>query len=323
MKAIVSDRYGGPEVMRLSEVPKPVPGAGEVLIKVHAISVNPADWHCMRATPSFARLQLGLLRPKNTILGNDVAGVVEAVGSGVTRVKPGDAVFADLYPGGFGGFAEYAKAPESAVALKPANLSFAETAGLPMAGLTALQGLRKYGDIRPGQTVLVNGASGGVGHMAVQIAKAFGAEVTGVTSTPNLDFVRALGADHVIDYRTTNFTRSGQTFDLVLDTIGNKSVADLRRALAPNGKAAVVGFSKMGTMAGVALRGGKNVAWSRSKAPPPTWICSLQWPKPARSGRGSTGPSPSRRSRRRWRISRRCGQGARWSSPCDGRAAPL
>ncbi len=262
MKAMVSERYGGPEVLELREVATPAPGEGEVLIKVAATCVNPADWHTMRASPALARLAMGLVRPKITILGTDAAGTVEAVGPGVTRFKPGDEVYADLYFGtskGLGGFAEYAVAQEAKTARKPKNLSFAEAAAMPMAGITALQGLLLFGPIRPGATVLVNGASGGIGHLAVQIAKAMGAEVTGVTSTKNVDFVRSLGADHVIDYTKEDFTRSGKSWDLVADTIGNKSVADLRRALAPDGKASVIGFSTLGKLIGTGLFGGKNV----------------------------------------------------------------
>lgn len=262
MKAIVSRKYGGPEVMRLEEVAKPTPGDGEVLIKVAATCVNPADWHSLRASPAFARLAMGLMRPKITILGTDAAGTVEAVGPGVARFKPGDEVYADLYFGasaGLGGFAEYAIAKEEKTAPKPKNLSFAEAAAVPMAGITALQGVLLHGPIRPGETVLVNGASGGVGHMAVQIAKAMGAEVTGVTSGKNAEFVRGIGADHVIDYKQEDFTRSGGKWDLVVDTIGNKSPADLRRALAPDGKAAVVGFTSLGNLLGAGLFGGKNV----------------------------------------------------------------
>jgi len=262
MKAMVSDRYGGPEALEMREVPKPSPGDGEVLIKVTATCVNPADWHTMRADPFFVRLVFGLTRPKATILGCDIAGTVESVGAGVTKFKPGDAVFADIYFGnteGLGGFAEFAVAKEAKTALKPDAWSFEEAAAVPMAGLTALDALRLHGPLQPGATVLVNGASGGVGHAAVQLAKAMGAEVTGVTSTKNIDFVRGLGADHVIDYTKEDFTRSGKSFDLVIDCVGNNKAADLRRALAPNGKAAVVGFAGIGQLMNVSMRGGDNV----------------------------------------------------------------
>jgi NADPH:quinone reductase-like Zn-dependent oxidoreductase len=259
MKAFVSERYGPPEVLRLVEVETPVPAAGHVLVNVLGLSVNPADWHSMRAKPAFSRATLGWLRPKHKILGGDVAGRVESVGTGVIDYRPGDEVYANLLDHGYGGFAEYASAPVGVVSRKPANLSFEEAAAVPMAAVTGLQGLRHHGGIRLGERVLINGASGGVGTFAVQIAKSYGAEVTGVTSTPNVDLVRSLGADSVVDYRTTDFTRTGR-YDLVLDTIGNRSVADLRRALAEGGKAAVTGFTSMGKLLGVSLRGGKDVA---------------------------------------------------------------
>lgn len=262
MKAIVSDRYGGPELMHMEDVPKPEPGEGEILVKVAATCVNPADWHTMRADPFFVRFVFGLTRPKATILGCDAAGTVEAVGPGVTRFKPGDEVVADVYfgtPEGLGAFAEYVVAKEAKTAMKPKAWSFAEAAAMPMAGLTALEALRLHGPLKPGAKVLVNGASGGVGHAVVQIAQAMDAEVTGVTSAKNADFVRSLGADHVIDYRQEDFTKSGKTYDLVIDCVGNKSPGDLRRAIGENGKAAVVGFTGLGQLLGISLRGGKNV----------------------------------------------------------------
>jgi len=260
MKAFMWERYGPPEALRMAEVEKPTPASGEALVKVLGVSVNPADWHSMRGKPIFSRLTLGLLRPKHRTLGVDVAGRVEALGDGVTRFKPGDDVYANLLDHGYGGFAEYVSVPVDVMSSKPPSLSFEEAAAVPMAAVTALQGLRHYGEIRAGQTVLVNGGSGGVGSFAVQIAKAYGAEVTGVTSTRNVDLVRSLGADHVVDYTTTDFTRTGGPYDLVLDTIGNRSVADLRRALAEGGKAAVTGFTSMGKLMGVSLRGGKDIA---------------------------------------------------------------
>ena len=260
MKAFLWERYGPPEALRLAEVEKPGSGADEVLVRVLGVSVNPADWHSMRGKPLFSRLTLGLLRPKHRILGVDVAGQVETVGSDVTRFKPGDEVCGNLLDHGYGAFAEYVSVPAGVIALKPANLSFEEAAAVPMAAPTALQGLHHHGDIRAGQTVLVNGASGGVGHFAVQIAKSYGAEVTGVTSTRNIDLVRSLGADHVVDYTTTDFVRAGQRYDLILDTIGNRSVSDLRRALAEGGKAAVTGFTSVRNLMGVSLRGGKDIA---------------------------------------------------------------
>jgi NADPH:quinone reductase-like Zn-dependent oxidoreductase len=201
-----------------------------------------------------------LLRPKHKILGGDVAGEVESVGSGVTRFKPGDEVYANLLDHGYGAFAEYVSVPVDVMSLKPANLSFEEAAAVPMAAVTALQGLRHLGEIQPGQQLLINGASGGVGSFAVQIAKSYGSEVTGVTSTRNIDFVRSLGAEHVIDYTTTDFVGSGRRYDLILDTIGNRSVPDLRRALTEGGKAAVTGFTTVAKLISVSLRGGKEIA---------------------------------------------------------------
>jgi NADPH:quinone reductase-like Zn-dependent oxidoreductase len=260
MKAFLWERYGPPEVLRMAEVEKPAPGSDEALVKVLGVSVNPADWHSMRGKPVFSRLTLGLLRPKHKILGVDVAGQVEAVGGGVTRFKQGDEVYANLLDHGYGAFAEYVSVPVDVMSLKPPSLSFEESAAVPMAAVTALQGLSHHGEIRVGQTVLVNGASGGVGTFAVQIAKSYGAEVTGVTSTRNIDLVRSLGADHIVDYTTSDFTRSGSRYGLLLDTIGNRSVADLRRALADGGNAAVTGFTSMSRLLGVSLRGGKDVA---------------------------------------------------------------
>jgi NADPH:quinone reductase-like Zn-dependent oxidoreductase len=260
MKAFIYEKYGSPETLRMAEVDKPAPDADEVLVRVLAISVNPADWHSMRGKPLFSRATLGWPRPKHRILGVDIAGQVEAVGSGVTRFKPGDEVYANLLHHGYGGFAEYVSAPADVVSLKPANLSFEEAAAVPMAAVTALQGLRHHGEIQLGQKVLINGASGGIGTFAVQIAKSSGAEVTGVTSTRNIDLVRSLGADHVVDYTTTDVARSGRRYDLILDTVGNLAVPDLRRALARGGKAAAVGFTSVPKLIGVSLRGGKDIA---------------------------------------------------------------
>jgi NADPH:quinone reductase-like Zn-dependent oxidoreductase len=259
MKAFIREKYGSPEMLRMAEVEKPAPDADEALVKVLAVSVNPADWRSMRAKPFFSRATLGLLRPKHRILGGDIAGRVEAVGSGVTQFKPGDEVYANLLDHGSGGFAEYVSVPVDVMSLKPANLSYEEAAAVPMAGVTALQGLRYHGEIQPGQQVLINGASGGIGTFAVQIAKSYGSAVTGVTSTRNLDLVGSLGADHVVDYTTSDFVRSGR-YDLILDTIGNRSVRELRGALAEGGKAAVVGFTSVAKLMGVSLRGGKYVA---------------------------------------------------------------
>ncbi len=260
MKAFVGEKYGPPEALRLTDVEKPTPADDQALVKVLAVSVNPADWHCMRGKPLFSRATLGFPRPKHPILGGDVAGRVETVGGGVTRFKHGDEVYANLLDHGNGGFAEYVSVPVDVMSLKPANLSFEEAAAVPMAAVTALQGLRHHGEIRPGQTVLINGASGGIGTFAVQIATSYGAEVTGVTSTRNIDLVRSLGAGNVVDYTTTDFTRTGPRYDRILDTIGNRSVSDLRRALAEGGKAAVVGFTSVAILMGVSLRGGKDIA---------------------------------------------------------------
>jgi NADPH:quinone reductase-like Zn-dependent oxidoreductase len=260
MKAFVAEKYGPPEVLRMAEVEKPGPVADEALVQVLAVSVNPADWRLMRAKPFFARATTGLLRPKHRLPGGDVAGRVEAVGSGVTKFKPGDEVFANLLDHGLGGFAEYVSVPVEVMSLKPTNLSFEEAAAVPMAAVTALQGLRHHGEIQAGQRVLINGASGGIGTFAVQIAKSYNSEVTGVTSTGNIDLVGSLGADHVIDYTTTDLFGSGRRYDLILDTIGNLSVRDLRRGLAEGGKAAVIGFTSVAKLLSVSLRGGKDIA---------------------------------------------------------------
>jgi NADPH:quinone reductase-like Zn-dependent oxidoreductase len=260
MKAFIYERYGPPENLRIAEVDKPAPDGGEVLIRVLAASVNAADWHVLRGRPLFSRATLGLLRPKHQILGVDIAGQVEAVGGDVTGFKTGDEVYANLLDHGYGGFAEYVAVPVGVLSSKPANLSFEEAAAVPMAAVTALQGLRRHGAIQPAQQVLINGATGGVGSFALQLAKAAGAEVTAVTSTGNLELVRSLGADHVVDYTTTDFARGGRRYDLILDTVGNRSVPELRRALAEGGKAAVTGFTSMRRLLGVSLRGGKDIA---------------------------------------------------------------
>jgi NADPH:quinone reductase-like Zn-dependent oxidoreductase len=221
MKAIVYEKYGPPDVLRLAEWDKPVPKENEVLVKVHAASVNWADWRNLRADPFLVRLAAGLVKPGNQILGFDVAGRVEAVGTGVRQFQPGDDVFADIYPCGGGAFAEYVAVPESALVLKPSNLSYVEAAAVPVAALTALQGLRDVGEIQPGEKVLIHGASGGVGTFAVQIAKVLGAEVSAVCSTRNLELVRSLGADRVIDYKQEDCTQNGEGYDLVIDNVGN------------------------------------------------------------------------------------------------------
>lgn len=241
MKAILFKQYGSPDVLRLEEVEKPTPKENQVVVKVMAAAANPLDWHRMRADPFLVRLGDGLIRPKDNRLGADFAGIVEAVGSSVTEFQPGDEVFGEAT----GGFAEYVCARESLLVPKPANLTFEEAAAVPVVGFTALQGLRHAGEIQPGQKVLVNGASGGVGTFAVQLAKAFGAEVTGVCSTRNLELVRSIGADHVVDYTKQDFTRSGQQYDVIYDAIGNRSVADYKRALKPQGRCVIAGFTTM------------------------------------------------------------------------------
>jgi NADPH:quinone reductase-like Zn-dependent oxidoreductase len=241
MKAIVNTKYGPPEVLQLQEVEKPTPKDNEVLIKVHAASVNAADWHVLRADPFLTRLIFGLLKPRITVLGADVAGEVEAVGKDVKQFKPGDEVFGDLSRSGWGGYAEYACAKENAVVLKPANISFEAAAASGMAAVTALQSLSKNGKIRPGQKVLINGASGGVGTFALQIAKAFGADVTAVCSAGNLDKARELGADHVIDYIKEDFTKNGHKYDVIIGVNGYHPISDYKRALSPNGVYMMVG----------------------------------------------------------------------------------
>jgi NADPH:quinone reductase-like Zn-dependent oxidoreductase len=236
MKAMVYTKYGPPDVLELTPVEKPTPKDDEVLVKVHAASVNPADWHLLRGEPYIARLQLGLREPKERVLGCDVAGKVEAVGKNVTMLRPGDEVFGSPFMHGFGAFAECVCVPEDLLAPKPATLSFEQAAAVPLAASTALQGLRDHGRIEPGHKVLIIGASGGVGTFAVQIAKkSFGAEVTGVCSTRNVEMVRSLGADHVIDYTKEDFARSGQKYDLIFQLAGTRSPSDCRRALTSKG----------------------------------------------------------------------------------------
>jgi NADPH:quinone reductase-like Zn-dependent oxidoreductase len=247
MKAIVCTKYGSADVLQLQEVAKPSSQDDEVLIKIHAASINSRDWRMMRANPFFIRLVPGgFLQPKNKILGGDVAGRIEAVGRYVRQFKPGDEVFGYLPSAtGRGTFAEYGCAKENLITLKPANLSFEQAAAVPLAAMTALQGLRAKGNIQPGQKVLIQGASGGVGTFAVQIAKAFGAEVTGVCSTSNLDMLRSLGADHVIDYKVEDFTKSGQQYDLVLAVNGYHPISDYLHALCPDGTYVVAGGSML------------------------------------------------------------------------------
>ena len=237
MKAIVYERYGSPDVLEVRDIEVPSVSDDGVLVRIRAASTNPYDWHFMRGKPLLMRLLFGLFKPKAHGLGADLAGEVEAVGKDVTRFRLGDAVFGE----GAGAFAEYASVPERTLALKPASLTFEQAAAVPMAGLTALQGLRDGGKIQAGQKVLILGASGGVGTFAVQIAKSFGAEVTGVCSTKNVEMVRSIGADHVVDYTREDFTRGETRYDLMLDTVGNRSLRECRRVLTP--KAVYVSIS--------------------------------------------------------------------------------
>jgi NADPH:quinone reductase-like Zn-dependent oxidoreductase len=243
MKAIIYTKYGPPEVLQLKEVEKPTPQDDEVLVKIQAASLNAADWHLLRADPFLARFYSGLLKPKYTILGADIAGRVEAVGGNVKQFQPGNEVFGDVSACGWGAFAEYTCARENALVLKPVNLSFPEAAAVPLAALTALHGLRDKGQIQPGQKVLINGAAGGVGTFAVQIAKTFGADVTAVCSTRNLDMARSLGADQVIDYTKEDFTQNGQRYDLILAANGYHPILAYKRALNPKGIYVMTGGS--------------------------------------------------------------------------------
>ena len=242
MKAIVYTEYGPAEVLQIKEVPKPTPKDDEVLIKIHASSINDWDWGLIRGKPFYIRLLCGILKPKINIPGVDIAGQVEAVGNNVKKFQPGDEVYGDLSGCGFGGFAEYVCAPDSALALKPAGLSFIEAAAVPHAAMLAVQGLRDVGQIQPGQTLLINGAGGGVGTLGVQIAKFIGVEeVTGVDSVSKLDMMRSIGFDHLVDYTQEDFTKTGQCYDLILDVKTNRSIFDYARALTPDGIYVTVG----------------------------------------------------------------------------------
>ena len=247
MKGIVYRCYGPPDVLKFEDIEKPTAKDNEVLVKVHAAAVNPLDWHYMRGTPYLVRMDAGLGAPGNPRLGVDFAGTVEAVGKDVKRFKAGDEVFGGKY----GAFAEYVSVSEErALVLKPANLTFAQAAAVPIAAVTALQALRDKGRIKPGQKVLINGASGGVGTFAVQIAKSFGAEVTGVCSTRNVEMVRSIGADHVIDYTQEDFTKSGQRYDLILDNVGNRPLLEYRRILNDKGIFVIIGGPNTGPWLG-------------------------------------------------------------------------
>jgi len=241
MKAIIQRKYGSPELLRLEEVAKPTPRDDEILIQVNAACINWANNAIVHGRPLMLRANYGLLKPKYAIIGGDMAGIVEAVGKNITQFQPGDDVYGDLVDWGFGAFAEYVCAPEIALAPKPANLSFEEAAAVPQAALVALQGLRDKGHIRAGQEVLIVGASSGNGTFAVQIAKSYGAEVTGVCSTKNLELVRSIGADHVIDYTKEDFSRNGQEYDLILATAGYRKLRDYKRALSPEGSYVMAG----------------------------------------------------------------------------------
>ena len=233
MKAIVYTKYGPPEVLQLKEVERPTPTDDEVLIKVQAVSVNRSDWEILTGTPLYARLG-GLLRPRHQILGSDIAGRVELTGRNIRRFQQGDEVFGDIL-GRMGGFAEYVCARERSLALKPGSMTFEEAAAIPQAAVIALQGVRDKGQVKPGQMVLINGAGGGAGTFAVQLAKSYGAEVTGVDNAGKLDFMSSLGADHVIDYTREDFTKNGKQYDMVLDVVAHHSVFAYKRALRPNG----------------------------------------------------------------------------------------
>jgi NADPH:quinone reductase-like Zn-dependent oxidoreductase len=239
MKVIVHSRYGPPDVLELKDIDQPVVDHHAVLVRVHAAAVGKGDWLTVQGLPYVARLRYGLPKPKHPVPGFDMAGRVEAVGSNVTQLQPGDAVFGWCD----GAFAEYASVPEDQLVRKPANLTFEQAAAVPISGFAALQALRDTGGVQPGQQVVIIGASGGVGSFAVQLAKAFGAQVTGVCSTKSVDMVRSIGADHVIDYTQQDFTRTGQRYDLILEMAGNRSLADLRRALTPKGTLVLVGGS--------------------------------------------------------------------------------
>jgi NADPH:quinone reductase-like Zn-dependent oxidoreductase len=272
MKAIVQDRFGPPEVLELREIDEPEAGDDEVLVRVHAASVNPADWYAMAGVPYVARPSMGFRKPRTGSVGLDLAGVVAAVGGNVTRFRPGDEVFG----ASTGTLAEYATAPQDALVRKPAKLSFEQAAAVPVAALTALQGLRDKGQIQPGQKVLINGASGGVGTFAVQIAKSFGADVTGVCSTRNVAMVGSLGADRVIDYTKEDFTRTDQRYELLLDVAGSRSWSACRRVLQPRATLVMVGAPRGGRLLGplghflkvrlAALRADQRVVFFISKS---------------------------------------------------------
>jgi NADPH:quinone reductase-like Zn-dependent oxidoreductase len=261
MKAVVYEKYGSPEVHQLKEVEKPVPNENEILVKIHASAINSSDSTLTRGKPFLGRLWQGFLKPKNKTLGSDIAGQVEAVGSNIKEFKPGDDVFGDIGDIGFGGFAEYVTVSEKTIVLKPTNLTFKEAASIPQASVVALQGLRNHGQIKKGQKVLINGASSGIGTFAVQIAKSFGAEVTGVCSTNKIDMIHSIGADHVIDYTKEDFTKSRQLFDLIFDLHVSHSISEYKCALVPNGAYIACDFNPTSIFLGpmISLFGNKKV----------------------------------------------------------------
>jgi NADPH:quinone reductase-like Zn-dependent oxidoreductase len=252
MKAVVYTRYGPPDVLRLTDVEMPVPKDNEVLVKVHAVSLNASDWEALRGKPLYSRI-MGPVRPRNHILGSDIAGRVEAVGRNATLFRPGDEVFADILRH-MGGFAEYVCVPESVLARIPTGMTSEGAAALPQSGAIALQGIRDKGQVAPGQKVLINGAGGGSGMYAIQLAKLHGAHVTGVDNAEKLEFMRSLGADHVIDYTREDFTRTGRTYDLILDLAAHRSASAYKRSLTPGGRYLCVGGS-VGTLLQVLLLG--------------------------------------------------------------------
>ena len=263
MNAIVNEEYGPLEVLQLKEVEKPTPKDNEVLVKIFAASVNFGDKILVRGKPFLVRLMgMGLLKPKNTILGTDIAGQVEAVGRNVTQFQPGDEVFGDIGACGFGAFAEYVSIPENALTLKPVNMTYEEAAAVPQAAVVALQGLRDKGQIQSGQKVLINGASGGIGTFAVQIAKSYETEVTGVCSTRNLEMVHSIGADYVVDYTQEDFTQNEQRYDLILDIVVNRSISDYTRVLSPKGVYVAVKFNPSALFLGplISMTGSKKVS---------------------------------------------------------------
>ena len=267
MKAIVYEKYGLPEVLQLKEVEKPSPKEDEVLIKIYAAAVTAGDAIVVKGEPFVTRFVTGLQKPKNRIPGKEMAGRVEAVGGNVTQFQPGDEVFGDLSVASWGAFAEYVAVPENAIALKPANLTFEQAAAVPESAVVALQGLRDKGKIQPGQKVLINGASGGVGTYAVQIAKSFGAEVTAVDSTDKLDMLRSIGADLVIDYTQEDFTKSGKTYDLILDVVGKSLFSGCIRSLKQNGRYLIAdpGLSQMVRGRWTSMTGSKKVIFGAAR----------------------------------------------------------